>query len=183
MTNKLKCRLRSESNVSNLYIGETNQDSRFCLNDQANSLIHFYKRCVSLVIWRWLITKGPNGHHGTKELFPSENTISSVLWRKKFQGITISFVCQTVILPCPPPPHTKLYQPNHTKSPVSNSSEVSLQYQSMETITQESEVLYSWYFAWWEAFWGILRECRVWNCPTSIEAVSKNQKKLNIAFL
>ena len=82
-----------------MYIAETNQDPRFCLNDQANSLIHFYKRCVSLVIWRWLITKGPNGHHGTKELFPSENTISSVLWRKKFQGITISFVCQTVILP------------------------------------------------------------------------------------
>ena len=98
-TNKQKCRLGSELIVSNLYILETNPNPTFCLNDQANSLIHFYKRCVSLVIWRWLITKGPNGHHGTKELFPSENTISSVLWRKKFQGITISFVCQTVILP------------------------------------------------------------------------------------
>ena len=47
-TNKLKCRLGSELIVSNLYILETNPNPTFCLNDQANSLIHFYKRCVSV---------------------------------------------------------------------------------------------------------------------------------------
>ena len=91
-TNKQKCRLGSESIVSNLYMVETNPNLQFCLKDQANSLIHFYKRCVSLVIWRWLITKGHSGHHGTKEFFPSFR-------RKEFQGITKSFVCQTVNLP------------------------------------------------------------------------------------
>ena len=29
--------------------------------------------------------------------------------------------------------------------------------------TQESEVLLWWDFAWWEAFWGTLRKCWVWD--------------------